>query len=490
LSIRTEVATPKTAAHSRRGVSVFRELLRKIRASTARVAVIGLGHVGLPTAVVFASAGYEVVGVDAKEELVQAIGSSRIPFDEPGIKERLTMALNTGKLQLTTDVANGTRLADIIIVCVQTPVTESREPDLSYLRNACELLGSGLSPGRLVVIESTVPPGATDGLVAKILEKQSGLKCGTDFWLAHCPERLAPGNGIDDFTRTTRVVGGVDAKSSRAATDLFKRVTQGDVIGTGSASAEVAKLAENTFRSVNIAFANELALLCEGIGVDVAEVIRLANSHPRVNIHNPGPGVGGPCIPKDPNLLIYAAKKEGVSLDVVCAARLVNEGMPAHVSELVLRALEHVGNQNGRPKVCVLGTAYKAGISSAWYSPAEKVIKEVAKRSVDVVVYDPYCDETFGALKAHSLHDAVRGADCVVLLTDHDEFRRLDLPALRRLMNRHAVIVDTRRMLNPAQVRGSGIPYIGVGFGCVDPAEGSTDREHPLPDGRSIRSRV
>jgi len=331
-------------------------------------------------------------------------------------------------------------------------------------------LGASLSRGRLVVIESTVPPMTTHGLVAKILEERSGLKCGQDFWLAHCPERMAPGNGLREFNSTARIVGGVDAASSQAAADLFRRVTQGEVIVTRAVSAETAKLAENTFRAVNIAFANELALLCESTGVDVAEVIRLANSHPRVRIHNPGPGVGGPCIPKDPSLLIYAAKKKGLDLEVVLAARRVNERMPQHVSRLVLRALRHVGRRNGRPKICVLGTAYKAGVSSARFSPAEKVIKAIAGRGADVVVFDPHCEETFGARRAKTIREAAKGADCIVILTDHDEYKRIDLSVLKDLMNRRAVIVDARRILDPAQVTECGISYIALGRGVGEHA--------------------
>ncbi len=467
MSVRTEVRSQRPSGRGLRRHSVYRKLLRSIRASTAQITVVGLGHVGLPTAVLFANAGYGVVGVDAREELLEAIASSRLPCGEPGIERLLEEVLGTGKLSLAMSVAEAMKTADVIIVCVQTPVTETREPDLAYLRNACEVVGSNLAPGRLVVIESTIPPGTTDSMIARILEQRSGLKCGTDFWLAHCPERLSPGNGIDEFSRTARVVGGVDKWSSLAASDLFKRVTQGKVVTTRSVSAELAKLAENTFRSVNIAFANELALLCEGIGVDAAEVIGLANSHPRVNIHNPGPGVGGPCIPKDPSLLIYAAKAEGLDLKVVRAAQLVNETMPRHVFELVLGALERRGKRNGRPKVCILGTAYKAGVSGAQHSPAERVIKELMRWGADVVVYDPHCEETFGARKAKRFSEAVKGADCVVIMTDHNEYKRIDLAVLRELMNERAVIVDARRILDPARVIESGMFYVGIGVGHV-----------------------
>lgn len=468
MSSRTAVRGHGTAVRALGKGRVYRNLLRRIRATTAQITVIGLGNVGLPTAVVFANAGYRVLGVDVREEVVQAIAGSQVAVGEPGLGKLLDQALRTDRLRLTTNVAEATRLADVIIVCVQTPVTKSRKPDLAYLGSACEVIGANLSPGRLLVIESTVPPGTTDQMVAKILERRSGLKCGTDFWLAHCPERIAPGNGINEFIRTTRVVGGIDASSSQAATELFRKVTQGEVLTTRSVNAEVAKLAENTFRAVNIAFANELALLCESIGVDVSEVIRLTNSHPRVKIHSPGPGVGGPCIPKDQNLLIHAANNTGVDLKVVRAARLVNEQMPRHVCALVFGALKHAGKRNGRPKVCVLGTAYKAGVSSGRYSPAEKVIKELVQSGADVVVHDPHCEETFGAKRVASLSEAARGADCVVILTEHEEYKRIDLPTLRDLMDGRAAIVDARRILSPAQVRGSGILYLGLGLGHGD----------------------
>ncbi len=463
LGSKTEVRGRGPAVRSLGRVGVFRNLLHRIKANTARIAVIGLGNVGLPTAVLFANASYRVVGVDVREELVQAIASAQVPVEEPELENLLGRALRTGKLQVTTNVAQATRLADVIVVCVQTPVTQSRKPDLAYVRGACEVIGANLRPGRLVVIESTVPPGTT-GDAVRILEASSGLECGADFWVAHCPERIAPGNGFGELTRTPRVVGGVDAWSSQAATELIRTVTQGEVVSTRSATAEVAKLAENTFRAVNIAFANELALLCESLGVDASEVIRLANSHPRVRIHSPGPGVGGPCIPKDPSLLIHAANTVGLDLRVTAAARIVNEQMPQHVCALVFGVLEQVGRRNGKPKICILGTAYKAGVSSAHSSPAEKVIKELAQRGADVVVHDPHCKETFGAVRAESLNEAVKGADCVVILTEHDEYRRIDLHALRDLMGGRAAIVDARRILSPAQVKELGIVYVGVGF--------------------------
>jgi len=213
--------------------------------------------------------------------------------------------------------------------------------------------------------------------------------------------------------------------------------------------------------------------LCERIGADVMEIVRLANSHPRVNIHFPGPGVGGPCIPKDPDLLIHAAKKEGLNLPVVAAAQSANELMPEHVLDMVQGALRYAGERDGRPKVAILGTAYKAGVPSAQSSPAEKVIKGLADWDADVVVYDPYCTETFGADRAETLEEAARGADCLVILTEHEEFRRTDLSLLKSLMNRDAIIVDTRRIFDPGAVARLGIEYAGIGLGSRMRAQGA-----------------
>ena len=447
------------------GMGMHADLLRKIREGRARIAVVGLGHVGLPTAVLFAEAGYPVAGVDAREDLVQAIASGRLQHDEPTIAERLGNVIEKGSLRVTTGLPAAAQQADVVIICVQTPVTKNRTPNMRFLRSACDVLGANLCPGQLVVIESTVPPGTTHDMVAKLLERRSGLKCGTEFWLAHCPERMAPGNGLNELATNPRLIGGVDDPSTQAASVLFGKVTKAEVMTTTAGVAEVAKLAENTYRAVNIAFANELALLCEGIGVNVADVIRLANSHPRVRIHNPGPGVGGPCVPKDPNLLLHAARKNGLRLNVVLAARSTNDQMPAHVCGLVRRALLNVRDRNGKPRVSVLGTAYKGGVSSSQGSPSEKVIKEIMAWGVDVVVHDPYCQETFGGEAARTLSEAVKGSDCIVIMTDHDEYKTMGLASLRDAMNAGAAIVDTRRILNPADVASSGISYFGLGIG-------------------------
>jgi UDP-N-acetyl-D-mannosaminuronic acid dehydrogenase len=239
------------------------KLVEKIKRRRARIAVVGLGHVGLPTAAIFADAGFDVIGVDVKREIVESVSSEKSPVREPRLDKLVKKAVRNGKLKATTDMRLAVRKADILMICVMTPLTEDKKPNQTYLKKACEDVAKELSGRKLVVIQSTVPPGTIKSLVVETLEERSGLKCGCDFWLAYCPERIAPGRAVREFAENARIVGGYDSDSADVAAQLFKTVTKGEILKTDCASAEVAKVAENTFRFVNIAFANELALICE-----------------------------------------------------------------------------------------------------------------------------------------------------------------------------------------------------------------------------------
>jgi len=317
----------------------------------------------------------------------------------------------------------------------------------------------------LVIISSTVPPGTLLGKVKPKLESLSGLSVETEFYLAYAPERIAPGKALKEFVESPRLVGGIGPNSTKIASELFKTVCK-TVIETDAVTAEVAKLAENTFRDVNIAFANQLALICEHYGVDVTEVIKLANTHPRVNIHMPGPGVGGPCLTKDPYLLINKIKP--TDYDIIRTARKINDSMPKHVIELTLQALKNVRKEVKNSKIAILGTAYKGDVDDSRNSPSKQIIYELIRLGAKVVVYDPYCKESFGAKKASSLYEGVKDADCILILTDHTEFKNLHLKEIKALMNEKPVIVDGRRIVNPYEAKGLGFIYYGIGFtNCV-----------------------
>ena len=440
------------------------ELSEKIRRKTARIAVIGLGHVGLTTATIFANAGFHVIGADIKHEIIEAISSGKTHLKEPGLKELVEKNVRNKKLKATVNSQSAMKEADIGIICVQTPLTSNNEPNLDYTKKACEALAQELSRGKLVVIESTVPPGTTKNFVATILEKGSRLKCGEDFWLAHCPERIATGRAIQDFVENVRIVGGYNSKSAQIATALFKTVTKGEILTTDCMSAEVAKLAENTFRDVNIAFANELAVICEQIGADVIEVIRLSNTHPRVNVHKPGCGVGGPCLTKDPYLLLHSVIEKDFKSKLIVASRELNDSMPEHTVELLTKALKKAGKDVENSKVVVLGVAFKGDVDDISGSPAEPIIAKLTDLGAKVVVYDPYCSESFGAKKAKNVVKAVEKADCIMIVTAHKIFQNLELERIHGLMNANPIIIDGRRVIDPAEAKKEGFVYLGIGF--------------------------
>ena len=275
------------------------------------------------------------------------------------------------------------------------------------------------------------------------------------------PERIAPGKAIQEFIENTRLIGGTGPNSTKVAARLFSTVCK-NVIETDASSAEVAKLAENTFRDVNIGFANQLALMCENLAVDISEVIKLANTHARVNIHMPGSGVGGPCLPKDPYLLLHPFKS--LDYDLITTARKINDYMPHHIVELVTKAFDIIDKDIGSSSITVLGTAYKGNVGDSRLSPSQSIITELLKRPKEVLVYDPYCEESFGARKVKTLVEAVKNSDCLVIATDHSIFKDLDLKKIKNQMKENPILIDGKRIINPLRAKKLGFTYLGVGI--------------------------
>ncbi len=439
------------------------KLLDAISKHTCKVCVVGLGHVGLTVAAVFADRGFTVFGCDLIQRLVKSIMSGSFRLFEPELAKMVNDAVKSGELSATTDCLDVAKSCDITIICVQTPVSKKRQPDLSFLRSACETVGQSLRRNNLVLIMSSVPPRTTTEM-SKTLERASGLRCGKDFWLAYCPERLAPGNSVKDFVNNSRIIGGFDARSAKLASSLLQEVVRGKMFLTDSSTAEIAKLAENTFRDVNIAFANELALICEQDGVDVQEVIKLANTHPRVNIHRPSCGVGGPCLPKDPYLLL-AETKQHTKHSLIRCSRDLNSFMESHTASKVLTALRIAEKDVNGSRISVLGVTYKKGCNNVIDTPTKSIIQKLLALGAQVKVYDPLCEESFGGKRCEGLYEAIANTDCLVILTDHREFASLDLRKVKKIMNKPACIVDGRRVISPARTKSIGIRYYGIGFG-------------------------
>ena len=427
-----------------------------------RLTVLGSGYVGLPTAALFADVGFNVTAVDVNPRIVKSVNGGVSPINEPGLQELVLHNVLAGKLKAVLNSDITLRNEDAVIISVQTPIGKNKKPNLSFLMDALETVGKNLKKQMPVAVCSTVPPGTMQGKVKPLLESLSGLKADTDFYLAYVPERIAPGKALKEFVENPRLIGGIGPNSTKIASELFRRVCK-RVIETDAPTAEIAKLSENTFRDVNIAFANQLALICEQHGADVTKVIELANTHPRVNIHTPGPGVGGPCLTKDPYLLLHLSKP--VVHDIIKAARKINDYMPKHMVKLTILALKNTGKDIKGSKIAILGTAYKANVDDPRESPSKPIIQELTKLGAKVKAYDPHCKETFGAERANSLNETLKNSDCIIVVTDYIEFKNLNLKEIKMLMKDNPAIIDGRRTVNPHEAEKLGFIYCGLGFG-------------------------
>lgn len=417
---------------------------------TNNICILGLGYIGLPTASILATNGFEVTGVDVNPQVVETVNRGGIHIQEPGLHTLVQAAVKSGYLRATSEVGP----ADVFIIAVPTPITDDKRADLTYVRDAGHMIAPVLQAGNLVILESTVPPGTCANVLQPVLE-ESGLKAGTDFALAHCPERVIPGRTVKELIQNDRVIGGIDRPSAEEALRLYKKFVEGKIYLTDCTTAEMTKLMENTYRDVNIALANELALICEEMGISAWEVVELANLHPRVNIHSPGPGVGGHCIAVDPWFIVERFPE---TARIIGMGRGINDGMPAHVIQRVREVLDGVA----APRVAVLGVSYKGNIDDARATPALPIIQGLEEAGIKVAIYDPHIREFEYELS--SLQEALAGADCILLLADHDEFKFLYPQELGKLM-RQRVVLDTRNTLSYDLWRQCGFTVYRLGAG-------------------------
>jgi UDP-N-acetyl-D-mannosaminuronic acid dehydrogenase len=437
------------------------QLIRKIRNKTAKIGVVGLGQVGLPTLLSFNDAGYNVVGLDTNEELIRNLmkGKTHIPEEKVGRLLRSGIRDRTLELSASPGVL-GT--IDVVIVCVPTPLSEQNSVKLDYLRNALMDIAKYLvSSRKLIIIESSIPPLTMDKLVIPTLGELSHMKTPSDFLISFCPERIAPGRAIAEMQRNVRVIGARDEESRAATAVLYGKLIKNKVIATDFVIAEISKLAENSFRDVNIAFANELSKICQLLGADVIDVIKTANTHPRVNIHMPGSGVGGPCLPKDPYLLL---DKGGPNFSLIKAARSINDTMPSYLVQLLCDKLSSLRKEDKSIKIGILGVAYKADVNDSQYSPAKEIISELMKQGYqDIRVHDPYCRESFGAKFQPNLDTLLRESDCIIISTPHSDYSSIRLSSLKR----NCVVFDPVRALELQDKSCErDILYIAPGIEC------------------------
>lgn len=420
-----------------------------------KVCVMGLGYIGLPTAAVLATNGFQVIGVDVNSSIIDTLNNGDIHIKEPGLRTMVQGAYKLGNLVAQSDPEQ----ADIFFICVPTPITSAKKADLGYVIAAAEAIVPFLRPNNLVVLESTVPPGTTTNVVVPVL-RRSGLTVSngagpTDLFVAYCPERVLPGNIIKEIIANNRIIGGVTPEAAEQAKAIYKRFVEGDLYLTDATTAELVKLSENTFRDVNIALANELADICEELGVDVWEVIQLANRHPRVNLHSPGPGVGGHCISVDPWFLIEAASEIA---RLIKLSREINDERPLVVVDKIKEMTKIIPD----PKVVILGVAYKGNVDDVRESPAIHVIRALEKAGYRLGIVDPHVRSFPWELSG--VEEAFSGADLVVLLTDHEKFRDL-LPEKLGCLMRKRQLLDTRHFLDHKSWRESGFLVVQLGSG-------------------------
>lgn len=416
------------------------------------ICIVGLGYIGLPTAGTFSNKGINVVGVDVKQEVIDDLKRCVLHIYEPDLKELIADSIKKRKLTFSTTPVE----ANVYILAVPTPFKEHHEADLSYVRAAAESITPYLKAGSLVILESTSPVGTTEKIADWICTNRKDLYYTTsdghkssetgvnEVFFAHCPERVLPGRILYEIVHNDRIVGGINQKSSELARDVYSEICQGEIVLTDSRTAEMSKLTENSFRDVNIAFANELSVICDKLGINVWELIKLANRHPRVNILNPGPGVGGHCIAVDPWFIVDSVPDEA---KLIKQARIINDSKPQYVLDKIKAATNNVESA----VIAVLGLSFKANVDDLRESPALKIAESLVNMGYKLQIVEPYIEELPECLRSEnaqlvSLDKALKDSNIILGLVDHKDFC-----CILRSRFEGKCVIDTRGMWDEAK---------------------------------------
>lgn len=415
-----------------------------------KICVLGQGYIGLPLSLLLAANGTQVAGVDINKNVVSKLNNKQMPFDEKGLSALLSEVIESKNYCARSEVEP----SDVFIIAVPTPLDkETKTADLSYVRNATEMIQHHLQKNNLIILESTVSPGCCEKLIIPILER-TGLKVRNDFYVAHCPERAIPGSTLYEMINNDRIVGGIDRKSTDMAISVYSTFVKGKFYRTNLRTAEIVKLMENTFRDINIALANEFAIIAEENGINVWEAIELANKHPRVNILKPGPGVGGHCIAIDP----WYLHENSSQSQMISLARQINDSMPNHVLHLARSMVREIDS----PVITIFGVAYKGNVDDTRETPALKLIKLAENGGFDVKIYDPFVKNFEYPLS--DLEKAVNGSDCIIIVSDHEEFKKIKPAKFAGLM-RNRNVIDSRNILDRTLWENAGFKLKVIGMG-------------------------
>ncbi len=446
-----------------------------------KVGIVGLGYVGTTIAVFLCEKGLEVCCIDNNPEVVTKVNKGASCIREPMIPELVRKYSSEGKLRCSADMAT-IQATHVILVTVGTPLGEDSSPDMTAIEEGSSQLARYLRRGHLVIYKSTLTPGTTEETVLPILEKGSGLKAGKDFMLAFCPERLGEGSRMTDFASCALeelkslpvVVGGINSQSTDAAAEFWNSLGISTIKVSSPKVAELAKLAGNWWIDLNIAIANELALVCEKMQVDSYEVIEAANTLPKnrynVNILLPGCGVGGSCLTKDPWFVYHLGRRFGLELQTCQLSREINDSMPRHMYELISQALADLDKEVKKAKVSILGLAFKQSTGDTRNTPVIPLIKLLLDNGAEVKAFDPWVDRQeastiLGDCAVYTLDEVLKGSDCLVLGNAQPEFRSISFAEIKPLVAPHCAVVDGRRAFNPDEVTRAGFTYWAVGLG-------------------------
>jgi UDP-N-acetyl-D-mannosaminuronic acid dehydrogenase len=393
-----------------------------------KICIVGQGYIGLPTAALFTRSDCEVVGVDVNEEIINNLNKGKIHIEEPGIAEIIKNAIDNNRYHASLTPEK----ADAFIITVPTPyIAENYSCDLSYVIEACNEILPFIEKGNTVIVESTIAPMSTDDVIKPIFEK-AGYTIGKDLYLAHCPERVLPGKIIEELIHNDRIIGGITPECSKKASEVYGQFVEGELMLTEAKTAELSKCMENTYRDVNIALANELAKICAEIGVNALDVIKMANKHPRVNLHSPGPGVGGHCLAIDP-YFIYAKAPE--TAKIIKLARDTNNSMPQFVYENVCKIIPE-------GKISIFGVSYKGNTGDDRESPAYEIIALLENKGYEIDIYEPHIERD----NFVDFNEAIEGSNLILILADHNEFKEMDYESIKDKMET-PIIFDTKNIL-------------------------------------------
>ena len=431
------------------------------------VCVIGIGRIGLPTALSFAKAGLQTIGVDINEKLVDSINGGNFPLkDEPGYEEIFDKVRKNGSFSATTDIKEAIPKSNLILLSLPTPMDEKNIPNYSALESVGKQLSYILQPNSLVIVESTIEPGFIENNLINILEKAGRLHAGKNFTIGVCPENANPGEILHDFTNLPRLVGSISEQTTKIITMIYDFVFSVElIIMPDCKTANAVKLTTNVFRDINIGFISELSLMFEKLGIDTLKVLDAAKKKYNFQIHYPGAGVGGPCLPINSYQLLNAARRAGVSLNMIEAGRQINEKMPEHVIELTLDAFKELNKSIQNNDILILGISYKPDVKDIQLTPAEHIIKKLQSLGANVHIYDPYfsSSKVFGINVEENLDGIISKVDAAIIVTAHKEFKKITPSIFSQMKSQ--ILIDTRGIIDPADAKQARLIFRGLGRG-------------------------